>query len=37
MTQYLQSCIQESNLAEQGNLFLIYPKKGNKKYEQFIH
>ena len=37
MTQYLQSCIQESNLAEQGNLFLIYPKKGNKKYEKFIH
>ena len=37
MVQYLQSCIRDNNLAEQGYLFLIYPKKGNKKYEQFIH
>lgn len=37
MTQYLQNCIKDGNLTDQGYLFLIYPKKGNKKYEQFIH
>lgn len=37
MVQYLQRCIQDSNLVEQGYLFFVYPKKGNKKYEQFIH
>ncbi|KOS66918.1 hypothetical protein AEA09_15570 [Lysinibacillus contaminans] len=37
MVQYLQNCIRDSNLADQGYLFFVYPKKGNKQYEQFIH
>lgn len=37
MVQYLQNCIKDNNLTEQGYLFFVYPKKGNKKYEQFIH
>ena len=37
MVQYIQNCIRDSKLAEQGYLFFVYPKKGNKKYEQFIH
>lgn len=37
MTQYLQNCIKDGKLTDQGYLFFIYPKKCNKKYEQFSH
>lgn len=37
LVQYLQNTIQNGNLEEHGYLFFVYPKKGNKKYEQFIH
>lgn len=37
MVTYLQNILKLNTLAEQGYLFFVYPKKGNKKYEQFIH
>jgi len=37
MVTYLQNALKLNSLAEQGYLFFVYPKKGNKKYEQFIH
>ncbi|MEO4052088.1 YdeI/OmpD-associated family protein [Solibacillus sp. CAU 1738] len=37
LTSYLQKSIDEQLVKEQGYLFFVYPKKGNKKYEQFIH
>lgn len=37
MVTYLQNVQKLNILAEQGYLFFVYPKKGNKKYEQFIH
>ncbi|MGN4123837.1 YdeI/OmpD-associated family protein [Lysinibacillus sphaericus] len=37
MVIYLNSTLKGNVLMEQGYLFFVYPKKGNKKYEQFIH
>lgn len=37
MVTYLQKVLRDTSLKEQGYLFFVYPKKGNKKYEQFIH
>ncbi|MFY0518888.1 hypothetical protein ACOMCU_13820 [Lysinibacillus sp. UGB7] len=37
MVTYLNSALKANVLVEQGYLFFVYPKKGNKKYEQFIH
>lgn len=37
LTSYLQYCIDEQLVTEQGYLFLVYPKKGNKVYESYIH
>ncbi|WP_223554023.1 YdeI/OmpD-associated family protein [Lysinibacillus sphaericus] len=37
MVTYLQNALELNTLIEQGYLFFVYPKKGNKKYEQFIH
>lgn len=37
MVMYLQNVLKLNMLVEQGYLFFVYPKKGNKKYEQFIH
>lgn len=37
MVTYLQKVLEDTSLKEQGYLFFVYPKKGNKKYEQFIH
>ncbi|WP_107948721.1 YdeI/OmpD-associated family protein [Lysinibacillus parviboronicapiens] len=37
MVTYLDSTLKANMLAEQGYLFFVYPKKGNKKYQQFIH
>jgi len=37
MVTYLQNVQKLNALTEQGYLFFVYPKKGNKKYEQFIH
>ncbi|MGE7946106.1 YdeI/OmpD-associated family protein [Lysinibacillus sp. NPDC093688] len=37
MVTYLHDALKLNALAEQGYLFFVYPKKGNKKYEQFIH
>lgn len=37
MVTYLQKVLKDNSLVEQGYLFFVYPKKGNKKYEQFIH
>ncbi|KOS63242.1 YdeI/OmpD-associated family protein [Lysinibacillus agricola] len=37
MVTFLQNALKSNNLVEQGYLFFVYPKKDNKKYEQFIH
>jgi len=37
MVTYLQKVLKDNSLMEQGYLFFVYPKKGNKKYQQFIH
>ncbi|WP_155593301.1 YdeI/OmpD-associated family protein [Lysinibacillus cavernae] len=37
METYLQKVLKDNSLVEQGYLFFVYPKKGNKDYEQFIH
>ncbi|MFJ7698297.1 YdeI/OmpD-associated family protein [Lysinibacillus fusiformis] len=37
MVTYLQKVLKDNSLMEQGYLFFVYPKKGNKKYEQYIH
>lgn len=37
LTSYLQHCIDNQLIVEQGYLFLVYPKKGNKKYDYYIH
>jgi hypothetical protein len=37
MVKYTQSIITEQQLLEKGYLFFAYPKKGNKKYETFVH
>ncbi|MGX9136362.1 YdeI/OmpD-associated family protein [Rummeliibacillus sp. JY-2-4R] len=37
LTAYLKLCIDNQLITEQGYLFLVYPKKGNKMYNTFIH
>jgi len=37
MVKYTQQIIKEQQLLEKGYLFFAYPKKGNKKYETFVH
>jgi hypothetical protein len=37
MVNYTQRIINEQLLLEKGYLFFAYPKKGNKRYETFIH
>lgn len=33
----VQSCFDEKGLNKEGYLFVAYPKKGNKKYDTFVH
>ncbi|MCU7557170.1 YdeI/OmpD-associated family protein [Macrococcus capreoli] len=35
--QTVQSCLASSSLNKGGLLFVAYPKKGNKKYDSYIH
>ncbi|MHA6260943.1 YdeI/OmpD-associated family protein [Sporosarcina sp. CAU 1771] len=37
MVMYAKQIINEEHLLEKGYLFIAYPKKGNKKYETFVH
>lgn len=37
MVGYTQQVIKEQLLLENGYLFFAYPKKGNKRYETFVH
>lgn len=37
MATFTQSIINEQKLLEKGYLFFAYPKKGNKKYDTFVH
>ncbi|HWI47651.1 MAG TPA: YdeI/OmpD-associated family protein [Rummeliibacillus sp.] len=37
LTAYLQHCIDHQLITEQGYLFFVYPKKGNKTYDTYIH
>lgn len=37
MVAYTQKVIQDNLLVEKGYLFFAYPKKGNKRYETFVH
>lgn len=37
MVAYTQRIINEQQLLEKGYIFFAYPKKGNKRYETFIH
>ncbi|WP_053365334.1 YdeI/OmpD-associated family protein [Bacillus sp. FJAT-27245] len=37
MVKHTQSIIKEQQLLEKGYLFFAYPKKGNKKYETYVH
>lgn len=37
MVSYTQQVIKEELLAEKGYLFFAYPKKGNKRFETYIH
>lgn len=37
MVNYTQQVIREQQLAENGYLFFAYPKKGNKRYETYVH
>lgn len=37
MVSYTQRVIREGLLLEKGYLFFAYPKKGNKRYDSFIH
>ncbi|MDZ5472285.1 YdeI/OmpD-associated family protein [Bacillus sp. 31A1R] len=37
MVQHTKQIIKENHLLEKGYLFFAYPKKGNKKYETFVH
>lgn len=37
MVKHTQQIIHEQQLLEKGYLFFAYPKKGNKKYETFVH
>jgi hypothetical protein len=37
MVKYTHTIIKEQPLLEKGYLFFAYPKKGNKRYETFVH
>lgn len=37
MVEHTQRITNENYLAEKGYLFFAYPKKGNKRYESFVH
>jgi hypothetical protein len=37
MARYTQMVIDEGQLLENGYLFFAYPKKGNKRYETYVH
>ncbi|WP_338452871.1 YdeI/OmpD-associated family protein [Niallia oryzisoli] len=37
MVNYTQQIINEGSLVEKGYLFFAYPKKGNKRYDTFVH
>jgi hypothetical protein len=37
MVKYTQQIINEQQLVENGYLFFAYPKKGNKRYETYVH
>jgi predicted secreted protein len=37
MVSYSQRIIREEQLLEKGYLFFAYPKKGNKRYETYVH
>ncbi len=37
MAHVLNKTAEEGNLKDQGMLFMLYPKKGNKTYEKYIH
>jgi hypothetical protein len=37
MARYTQMIIEEGQLLEKGYLFFAYPKKGNKRYETYVH
>ncbi len=37
MVKHTHSIIKEQQLLEKGYLFFAYPKKGNKRYETFVH
>ncbi|MEQ2528095.1 YdeI/OmpD-associated family protein [Bacillaceae bacterium CLA-AA-H227] len=37
MIKHTQKIIKEQPLLEKGYLFFAYPKKGNKRYESFVH
>lgn len=37
MVNHTQRIIKEQQLLEKGYLFFAYPKKGNKRYESFVH
>ncbi|MGN8646639.1 YdeI/OmpD-associated family protein [Gracilibacillus sp. HCP3S3_G5_1] len=37
MVSYTERVIKEEQLLEKGYLFFAYPKKGNKRYDTFIH
>ncbi|GLB60500.1 YdeI/OmpD-associated family protein [Cytobacillus sp. NCCP-133] len=37
MVNHTQRVIKENQLLEKGYLFLAYPKKGNKRYDTFVH
>lgn len=37
MVNHTQHIINEEHLLEKGYLFFAYPKKGNKRYETFVH
>jgi hypothetical protein len=37
MVKYTEKIMNEGQLLEKGYLFLAYPKKGNKRYDTFVH
>jgi predicted secreted protein len=37
MVKYTQQVIREQQLAGNGYLFFAYPKKGNKRYDSYVH
>jgi len=37
MVNYTQKVIKEEQLLEKGYVFFAYPKKGNKRYDTFVH